>query len=30
MNGHAAASTWILHFQFGPTGTTIAPEETAP
>ena len=30
VGGQAVASTWILHFQFGPTGTTIAPEETAP
>ncbi len=30
MNGHAAASTWMLHFQFGQTGTTITPIETSP
>jgi TonB family protein len=30
MNGHAAASTWMLHFSFAQTGTTVAPVETAP
>jgi TonB family protein len=30
LNGHPAASTWILHFSFGPSDTTITPEETRP
>ncbi len=30
VGGHSAASAWILHFQFGQTGTTITPIETAP
>ena len=30
VDGHAAASTWMLHFSFGPADTTVTPEETAP
>ena len=30
LNGRAIASTWILHFQFGQTGTTITAVETSP
>lgn len=30
VNGHSVASAWILHFQFGQSGTTITPIETAP
>ena len=29
-DGHAVASTWMLHFSFGPTDTTVTPLETAP
>jgi TonB family protein len=30
VNGQPAASTWMLHFSFGESGTTVTPAETAP
>jgi TonB family protein len=29
-DGHAVASTWMLHFQFGQTGSAVTPVETSP
>jgi TonB family protein len=29
-NGQPVASSWMLHFQFGQTGTTVTPVETSP